>query len=63
MPLPQRNKAGRSTLPEELQKVKLTITLSPEAFAIVISQIAVKGTAYYNNRSRYIESKILSETP
>jgi hypothetical protein len=53
-------KTGRSTLPEELRKVQRTITLSPEADAKVGMAVAEKGSPYYNNRSKYIESVVMA---
>jgi hypothetical protein len=56
-------KAGRQALPPERKRVQLTITISPEADAIVTQAVAEPGTRYQNNRSLYIESRILQPPP
>jgi len=56
-------KPGRQALPPERKRVQLTITISPEADAIVTRAVSEPGTRYQNNRSLYIESRILQSQP
>lgn len=56
-------KPGRQALPPERKRVQLTITISPEADAIVTHAVSEPGTRYQNNRSLYVESRILQSQP